>query len=329
MKNQNKKRRDRNFIVFLVCAGWIVVGGAFAQGTQKPPSRSGITKSTIGVTPSVPVSNAQFGATGKTGSAAAKEMPRGKAPSVPIKEMPFGGIQSAVAIEENPVEKTPDVALEGKPGGHGLMDIKDLVRKNGVTYELANKYDASVVPILLEMLEDPAEEDHWPDIVGVLATVGDERAVDPLLAFIEREVYLVDGKMSQSNYFGKVRAITGLAGLVDRTGSEKALNYLKEGVNPEIWESRIRRGIGPFQDSMAERNMSFSIDAIIGLGLSGNSSAAETLRSLQEPVDTETKRVFQSRASSTVSEALKSNKEISSIGATNFYRKDRQGSPTP
>ncbi|MBI1770290.1 MAG: hypothetical protein HYR67_18120 [Bacteroidetes bacterium] len=248
MKNQNKKRRGVKFIVCSVCAVWIVMGTAFAQKKEFPPAPPpGITKGSGGLAPSVPLSNAQSGVIGKAPSAAAKEEPRGKVPSVTIKEEPRG-IPSGVAIEYDPYGEMPDATSEEKPGDSGLMDIKDFVRQNGVTYELANKYDASVVPTLLKMLEDPAEKDHWPDIVGVLATVGDERAVDPLLAFIEKEVELVDGKMSQSNYFGKVRAITGLAGLVNRTGNEKALNYLKEGVNPETWESRIK-GIAPYQTS--------------------------------------------------------------------------------
>lgn len=208
-----------------------------------------------------------------------------------------------------------------QPGGSGVMEIKGFVSQvfiHGVPYEEANKYDAPVVPTLLKMLEDPTQEAHWANIAVVLEIIGDERAVDPLLTFIEKGV---EGKMSRYHYVAKTSALMGLGYLVNKTGNEKALNYLKGSVIPETWESKKITGISPFQASMAERNTDLSKYAILGLALSGNPSAAETIRSLQKPMDTETKRAFQAQVSDVVSDALKTNEEISREGLTNYYRK--------
>jgi hypothetical protein len=206
-------------------------------------------------------------------------------------------------------------------GGSGLMDIKNFVRQvfiHGVPYEEANKYDTSVVPTLLKMLEDPTEEAHWANIAVVLEIIGDERAVDPLIAFIEKGV---EGKMSRYRYIAKTSALMGLGYLINKTGNEKALNYLKQSLAPETWKARRITGISPFQVSMDERNRDLSKYAILGLALSGHPSAAEALRSLQKPADTEAKRAFQAQMSDVVSEALKTNEEIAREGLATYYRK--------
>ncbi|TBW10391.1 hypothetical protein E0E52_03865 [Azotobacter chroococcum] len=210
------------------------------------------------------------------------------------------------------------VAQTGDPG---LMDIKDFVRQvfiHGVPYEEANKYDTSVVPTLLKMLEDPTEEAHWANIAVVLEIIGDERAVDPLIAFIEKGV---EGEMSRFRYVAKTSALMGLGYLINKTGNEKALNYLKQSLAPETWEARRIAGISPFQASMDERNRDLSKYAILGLALSGHPSAAEAIRSLQKPADTEAKRAFQAQVSDVVSEALKTNEEIAREGLATYYRK--------
>ena len=202
----------------------------------------------------------------------------------------------------------------------GLMDISDFVRQvfiHGVPYEEASRYDSSVVLRLLEMLNDPAEEAHWPNIVVVLGMIGDERAVDPLISFIEADL---SGEVSSQRYRAKTAALMALGYLINKTGNRKALAYLTQSIRPQTWEARDVVGIAPFQADVAERNTDFSKHAILGLALSGHPEAAPALRSLQQPAPTETQRVFQAEAGDLVSEALEEHAKIAREGLASYYR---------
>jgi len=72
------------------------------------------------------------------------------------------------------------------------MDVKEFVRRifiEGVPYEEARKYGPTDVPTLLKMLADPKEEAYRTNIVVTLGIIGDERAVDPLIAFLGQDVH--------------------------------------------------------------------------------------------------------------------------------------------
>jgi len=80
-------------------------------------------------------------------------------------------------------------AGSGVSQGQGLMDIEEFVRQfyiHGVPYAEASKYDASVVPALLEMLQETKEQEHWSNIVVTLGMIGDDSAMEPMIAFVER-----------------------------------------------------------------------------------------------------------------------------------------------
>jgi len=203
------------------------------------------------------------------------------------------------------------------------MDIRDFVHQvfiHGVPYEEASKYDASAVPTLLQMLNNPAEEAYWPNIVVVLGMIGDERAVDPIISFIEADV---PGGLSREHYAAKTSALMALGYLVNKTGNRKALDYLKASASPETWAGRNIAGVAPFQASSTERNRDFSKFAIFGLALSGRPEAAQALRSLQQPAGAEVTREFQAQVSDLVSEALKENQKIANQGLENYYRSSR------
>ena len=60
--------------------------------------------------------------------------------------------------------------------------------------------------------------------------------------------------------------------------------------------------------------------AIIGLGLTGNPQAAETLRSLLAPATTTAGKVFRARVRDTVIEALNANQVIAKEGLAAYSR---------
>lgn len=107
--------------------------------------------------------------------------------------------------------------------------------------------------------------------------------------------------------------------LVNKSGNQKALTYLKESVKPAIWGERKMKWTSPFHANVDDRNQRLSTMAILGLALSGHPSAAETLRSLQTPTTTEADRAFQNQASPVIAEALGAHKTISRDGLARYY----------
>ena len=204
--------------------------------------------------------------------------------------------------------------------GQGPMEIREFVHQvyfEGVPYEEANKYDASVVATLLEMLEDPGEEEYGSNIVVTLGIIGDESAVDPMIAFIAKGE---EGTMSRAQYTAKTSAIMSLGYLINKTGDEKALNYLKECLNPPVWNDRGPAGASPYGASVEERNRDLSKYAVLGLALSGHASAAESLRSVQEPSTVESLQAFRTEVSDVVSEALSTHEKIAEVGLGEYCR---------
>jgi hypothetical protein len=206
------------------------------------------------------------------------------------------------------------IAVAGPPqpevsAGSNQLDVRAFVRQvfiHGIRYQEASRYDASAVTPLLAMLLDPAETDFWANIVVLLGMIGDERAVEPLISFIQAPGPAV---LSAAQYRAKTSALMALGYLVNKTGNQRALAYLQESARPEVWAQRGVGGIARFQTSTNERNVDFSEHAVLGLALSGRPEAAQTLRSLQEPM-----------LSEVVSEALKEHEKISSQGLANYDR---------
>lgn len=201
--------------------------------------------------------------------------------------------------------------------------IKDFVRLtfiHGVQYEEATKYGSDAVPTLLAMLADPAEEQQWPNIVVVLGMLGDERAVDPLIAFVGKGA---EGVLSEAHYRAKTSAVMSMGYLINKTGNRKALTYLKESVETSVWTKRETAWTSPFHPAASERNLRLSKMAILGLALSGHPEARETLRSLQQPATTAAAREFQAQVGDLVSEALNAHEAIAKEGLAGYYRKSK------
>jgi hypothetical protein len=199
------------------------------------------------------------------------------------------------------------------------MSVQEFVRQiyvEGLPYEDAARYGPEAVATLEQMLGDPAEQVYWPNIVITLGVIGDDRAVDRLLRFVNAPE---ERQLSDNEFRAVTSAIMALGYAVNRTGNQKALAFLKESVDPAVWTQRIRWK-SPFHGSEEARNFQLSTSAVLALGLSGNASAAETLRSLQAQPATETARRFQAQASDSITEALNANQTISSVGLAAYYR---------
>ena len=111
--------------------------------------------------------------------------------------------------------------------------------------------------------------------------------------------------------------------LINRSGNQKALVYLKDSVKPEIWGQRKVHWNSPYHTNVDGRNIQLTKMAILGLALSGHPSAAETLQVLHAPGISEADKKFQHQVSGVISEALRAHEAISREGLMNYDTKRR------
>ncbi len=205
------------------------------------------------------------------------------------------------------------------------IDIREFVQTRyfeGLSYEDASKFDSSVVPVLLEMLNDSAESTNWTNIVGVLGIIGDDRAIEPLIAFFTRGA---NEEVSDDEYQAKSSVPIALGYLYYKSHNETALSYLIDSLDPEMWEKRDLTWISPYDAAPIERNVQLAITSIMGLGLTGAPSAAVSLNVLLEPAESEADKQFRTRVSDVVKEALEANEIIANEGMLEYYRRSRIG----
>lgn len=217
--------------------------------------------------------------------------------------------------------KTEGASVEPMPQP---MPIGDYVRQTfiqGVPYEQTiTNYGASDASILLAMLNDPREEQFWPNVVVVLNMIGGEDIVEPVIDFINTGV---NDTYSRPHFSAKTSALLSLGYLVHRTGSEVALGYLIDSLDPAIWQERGTSGMSPFANSLDETHYELSKQAIFGLALSGNAAAAAALREFQVTELQGSQAVFQARVADLVAEAITTNAEIADSGLIAYYRDNR------
>jgi len=174
-------------------------------------------------------------------------------------------------------------------GSWTLKNLCDSFTPTASPPEEAYRYDASVAPILLRMMNDPREQDYWSNIVTTLGIIGDENAVEPMIEFIEK------GKVGQpwNRSKAKESATTSLGYLINRSGNQRTLDYLIGNMTPR-----------PRPDG------DLSKYAVMGLALSGHPKAAAALKSLPKSPG---KR-----------EALRINQEVADKGLLGYYRASRR-----
>lgn len=194
------------------------------------------------------------------------------------------------------------------------LDVRDFVRNEAspLTYvELSVAYDAGVTQVLIGMLHSATEEIHAQRIVSLLAAVGDERAVDALIEYIEKPAA---GRLSFEQNQARKAAIIGLGYVINRTGSERALSYLIDGLTPSVWSRRVH-GTPPWTDSPNyEQHSNW---AILGLALSGHPRAGQALRSLQQTLTPQPARI--GGLYTTVKQWLEVHDLVAERGVTGMY----------
>ncbi|HJQ83020.1 MAG TPA: hypothetical protein VKA21_03020 [Candidatus Binatia bacterium] len=164
------------------------------------------------------------------------------------------------------------------PAAAQADDVRAFARAlhvEGVPLAAVRQFDPDqALDPLLGMLADGAEESHWANVVVILGMLGDERALDPLLAVLETG----DGPLSEARWRAAKSVPMALGYLVHFGGSQRALRYLVESLDPAVWPGRGIRWRSPLHADAAARDAHLTRMAVLGLALTGDPAAARVLR---------------------------------------------------
>jgi hypothetical protein len=181
--------------------------------------------------------------------------------------------------------------------------------RHGIPYDQAVRFGPSNVPILLEMLRDPAERDFYPNIIWTLGVIGDGRATDPLINFLERDIQgeidpvLIRALMTVPMALGHIAA----------KGNTNALNYLVSRAGADAWRNRKL----PWKAQGRSGEQVYGTDLIDGSIMAlGISARPEAIRALK---DLEARPGVHEALRATAKEAMKLARRISSNGRSKVF----------
>jgi hypothetical protein len=197
-----------------------------------------------------------------------------------------------------------------------LSNFVHQTHMHGVPYDAAIRLDPEeAVPALLKMLQDPKEEQYWPNIVITLGMLGDQRAIAPLIKFLEADP---GRELSRPHYIAKTGVVMALGYSIHRKENSGALKYLIESAKPNVWSRRKLTWISPDHPQAEGRDEQLSTMAILGLALSGHPYAWDALIDLRQPAADARLAKFQSRVAPVIAEAISAHEKIAGEGMSRY-----------
>ncbi len=196
-------------------------------------------------------------------------------------------------------------------------DVYEVVRSkyyHGIPYELAHAQGPQAVPALIDLLGKLEERESWANVVIVLGMIGDDRATEPLIEFLERRF---TGRVDEFTYRALLEVPTSL-GLLARDPNSHAFTYLRDGTSREVWQSKNLSW--SYSSLRAEdRNVLLVQRSITGLGFSGTETAREYLRGMQQSGNDSSAGNLNN-----VSEAIQTSEQIQALGYERFFDAERE-----
>jgi hypothetical protein len=197
-----------------------------------------------------------------------------------------------------------------------LQEFVGAIWIEGVPYHIASRIDPEfALPVLRKILADPQAAPQWANAAVTAGMIGHPDSADLLIEFITRAE---PGKADLDQARAKTSAVMSLGYVVNKSGNEKALEFLRAGVNPKYWSSRKLPWSGALFADARQRDQQMATMAVLGLGLSGNAKAAEILRSFNA-------RKTAPELDSAVTEALFTNEAVAREGLADYYRTRLKG----
>jgi hypothetical protein len=213
----------------------------------------------------------------------------------------------------------------------GRLPVEEFVTQifiQGLPLDEAAQYGEEDVEPLLDILSDPSMVRYHENAALTLGMIGDERAVDPLIEYVQRgpaggEAAATAEDPPHAAYQGRVGAIVGLGYLANLTGSERAVEFLIQQSNPAAWSEETLDQLPSREAGAAEPREDLSKYAIISLGFSGSEEANEHLRSLGSEGARASTSGFLSENRNEIAQSLRIFEEVSEIGLVDYYARPR------
>jgi len=200
-------------------------------------------------------------------------------------------IAGPAALEEHPQFAALEDDLKFPEGAKEVdvpKDVKSFVRRHyfhGVPFKAASSYTKKDSVILLKMLENPVENEQFlPEIVTTICYIGDEDAVDDLIAFVENSK--LDGEAA---FDAKNAILIHLGDLVNKTQNKKAVQFLSsiasgketaEKLSKSRFEAIAPGDLKLVPISKGELRDELAVSAAQGLAIAGTLESKKAIESL-------------------------------------------------
>ena len=194
---------------------------------------------------------------------------------------------------------------------------------HGLPFELtAETYGPDDVPALLNILESRSRSEDWANAATALAIIGNARAANYLIRFIERPE---PDDLSAPARRAKTAAIIALGYLVNRTASPLALGYLLDRAEVANWRGiETVPPLAPGQPAAARR-ADLGEHAVLGLALSGNARAHARLNAMLAPSGDPEQEAFQIRARALIQQCVNVCSLVGAQGLERYYEGREEG----
>jgi len=144
----------------------------------------------------------------------------------------------------------------------------------------------------------------------VLGAIGDERAVQELIRFLEESG---PARLTAAGWAARSSVPVALGWALHRSGDRRALAWLSARVQPQGWEASALRWLPPGEADARARDVKLSRRAVMGLGLSGRPAGREVLQRTLEAAPGPDRELLQ--------EAIQASEVVERDGLEGYYRR--------
>ncbi len=157
------------------------------------------------------------------------------------------------------------------PAAADVVPFVQTLHIHGVPYEQARQFGPEAVPLLLDLLADPANEVYATNIVVTLGFIGHPSARQPLLDYLTQ----TQGEVSLDRFRGLTSVPYALSQLAHQ-GDVASLDFLLQASDPNYWNAQTL----PWTFNGLSPNLELYHQTLLALGVSGLPQALTRLEQI-------------------------------------------------
>jgi hypothetical protein len=191
----------------------------------------------------------------------------------------------------------------------------------GVPYEAGSRYTATDIGGLVHVLNDCNQQLHWVNAVSVLGMIGEPSAFKILQAFLKEDTASRCPRVSSAAYLAKEIVPLSVGYIFASHNTPDIREFFQTGLHPSQWNTQISWK-NPYHPNVEYRNARLTTMNILGLGLSGQKDAADSLRNLLSDLNAERLKneIYEPDVIQILNEALQTNQHVRNVGLAQYYK---------